>query len=207
MAVKLLFVRNDTKRRFEDIQIMLDILNDKTKIDCQLVLKSSLMLMIYNAVEGTMSALLTELFDDIVEKELSINQLPNRLQNVIYTYYLKEIGNSSKKLKEFNECDSISLCSISYLDINKYLKLFSGNLDSRTIRKISSKLGVDLPSRIDEPVLLEVKNKRNKLAHGEIRFSNACQDITLDDMEETCRKVEVYLENVINEYENFLSRL
>lgn len=207
MATKLLSVRNDTKNRFEDVQIMLNLLKENKKVEHQLVLKSSLMLMIYNIVEGTMSNLLTEFFDIIVKKKISIDKLPNKLQNTIYTYYLKEIGNSPQKLKKFGEYDSIKLCNISYLDINKYLKLFSGNLDSRAIRKISQKLGICLPEVIDEPVLLNVKNSRNKLAHGETRFCNASQDITLDEMEKICKKVEVYLDKVTNEYENFLDRL
>lgn len=207
MANKLLSVRNDTNRRFDDVQVMLDILDKNKGVDCQLVLKSSLMLMIYNVVEGTMSNLLTEFFDVIVKKKMSIEKLPNKLQNTIYTYYLKEIGNDSKKLKEFSEYDGKEKCNISYLEINRYLKLFSGNLDSRSIRKISQRLGVKLSETIDEPVLLTVKNCRNKLAHGETKFYNTCQDMTLDEAKKMCNKVKLYLEKLINEYEIFLDRL
>lgn len=207
MVTRLLSVRNDTKNRFEDVQIMLNILRENKKIEHQLVLKSSLMLMIYNIVEGTMSNLLTEFFDIIVKKKISIDKLPGKLQNTIYTYYLKKIGNSSQKLKKFWEYDSIKLCNISYLDINNYLKLFSGNLDSKAIRKISRELGICLPEVINEPTLCTVKISRNKLAHGETRFCKACQDITLNEMEKICKNVEVYLEKVTNEYENFLNRL
>lgn len=206
MKTKLLSVRNDIKNRFEDIQIMIDTLDKNTTVCCQLVLKSSLMLMIYNVVEGTISNLLTELFDTITKRNLTIDVLPNKLQNTIYTYYLKKIGSDSKKLKEFSKYDNMKLCNISYLDINKYLKLFSGNLDARTIKNISKKVGIDLPDIIDEPCLLTVKSTRNKLAHGEAKFSNACQDITLDEMKKVCKKVEEYLDKVICEYEHFLDR-
>lgn len=207
MAIKLLTVRNDIQMRFKDIQTMLSTLDENTSVCCQVVLKSSLMLMLYNVVEGTFSNLLTELFDTIVRKKISIENLPGKLQNTIYTYYLKKIGSDIKKLKEFNGCDKIQLCNISYLDINKYLKLFSGNLDSKSIRKVSEKLGINLPEGIDEPELLSVKNVRNRLAHGESRFSNACQDMTLKEIKSLCTKVKVYLENVIVEYENFFERL
>jgi hypothetical protein len=205
MGIKLLSVRTDTKKRFEDIQIMLNILNENEKVDRQLVLKSSLILMVYNVVEGTMSNLLTELFDFIVKNKLSIDRLPQRLQDTMYTYHLKEIGNSPKRLKQFSESDGITLSNISYLEINKYLKLFSGNLDSRSIKEISHKLGITLPDSIDEPSLLQVKNSRNKLAHGEKNFCNMCQDITLSEMKKLCEKVEVYLERVTSTYEDFLN--
>lgn len=53
MPIKLLSVRNDVEKRFEDIRVMIDILKKNGKVDFQLVLKSSLVLMLYNAVEGT----------------------------------------------------------------------------------------------------------------------------------------------------------
>ena len=217
MAIKLRSVRSDTNTRFEDIQLILDLLNEEkkngqpipksSKVDCQLILKSSIMLMIYNVIEGTMSNLLTEFFDIIVMKKISINNLPNQLQITIYTYYLKNIGEDPKKLKEFRTYDEIMLCDISYLNITKYLKLFSGNLDSRQIRSISKKLGINLPSGIDEPILLTIKNNRNKLAHGETRFRNTCQDMTTETIIKMCSKVKLYLENVITSYENFLETL
>lgn len=207
MVDKLVSVRNDTENRYKDVKNMLNILDKNEKVEQQLILKSSLILMIYNIVEGTMSNLLTEFFDVIVVKRKSIDELPNKLQKTIYTYYLRKIGNSQKSLREFRGNDGISLCNISYLDMSKYMKLFSGNLDSKRIREISEKLGICLPEAIDEPVLLKVKNIRNKLAHGETKFCNACQDITLDEMNKLCKKVKVYLNNVTDEYEHFLNRI
>ena len=165
------------------------------------------MLMVYNVVEGTMSNLLNEFFDTIVRKNVPIGILPNRLQNTIYTYYFKKIENKPKKLKEIVAYDDIALCNISYQEISRYLKLFTGNLDSRKIRDVSEKLGIDLPEQIDEPALLWVKKSRNSLAHGETNFCDSCQNLTLDEIEDVCKKVKIYLENVIQEYEKFMSNI
>ena len=188
MAIKLLSVRNDIEKRFEDIQVMIDIIEKNKRVDFQLVLKSSLILMLYNALEGTMSNLLTELFDNITSKKISIENLPENLQETIYKFHLKKIGDQVEKLRTFNNYNGIEICNVSYLEINKYLKLFSGNLDSRSIKKLSLKLGVALSDKVDEPALLKVKNIRNKLAHGETKFSNTCQDITLDESKDLCNK-------------------
>lgn len=207
MAIKLLSVRNDIEKRFEDIQVMIDIIEKNKRVDFQLVLKSSLILMLYNALEGTMSNLLTELFDNITSKKISIENLPENLQETIYKFHLKKIGDQVEKLRTFNNYNGIEICNVSYLEINKYLKLFSGNLDSRSIKKLSLKLGVALSDKVDEPALLKVKNIRNKLAHGETKFSNTCQDITLDESKDLCNKVKKYLGNVIDQYEVFLNKI
>lgn len=205
MPIKLLSVKNDLDKRFEDIQAMMNILEKNEKVNSQLILKSSLMLMLYNAVEGTMSNLLIELFDNIKSRQISINNLPINLQKLIYKFHLKKIGGEVEKLKKFNNYNDIEICDISYLEINKYLKLFSGNLDSRSIKELSSKLGVTLSDKMNEPTLLQVKSIRNKLAHGETRFSNTCQDITLEESKYLCEKVKKYLETIIEQYENFLN--
>lgn len=165
------------------------------------------MLMLYNAVEGTMSNLLTELFDNIISRKMSIDNLPENLQKTIYKFHLKKIGDKVTKLRDFNTYDNIETCNVSYLEINKYLKLFSGNLDSRSIKDVSSMLGIVLSDKINEPALLKVKNIRNKLAHGETKFSNTCQDITLEELEELCDKVKKYLKTIIHQYEIFLNNI
>lgn len=69
MEINLLSVRNDKKKRLEDIQIMLDLLRNNQKTDQQLILKSAAVLMLYNLVEGVFSNLLSELFDTINQKK------------------------------------------------------------------------------------------------------------------------------------------
>ena len=208
MLNSLVSVKNDAKARFYDIQIMLDILKNNNKFDCQVILKSSLVLMIYNFVEGVMNNLIITLFDVLQQEKLSIKQLPNKLQKTIFDYYLKKIGNNSGKLRRYYGYDDVKICKISYEEISKYLKFFSGNLDAKSIREIScDKFGISLPNGIDEPALLKVKNYRNKLAHGETKFSNTCQDITLEEMEYMCKQVDTYLNTIIDSYEKFLNSI
>lgn len=203
-------VRADVENRFLDINTMINILNcnNNAKVKEQVILKSSLMIMLYNAVEGVFSNLLTEVFDRITENNISIKQLPISLKNIIYTYHIKRIDtNNIKYLEEFRDYTEFDICSISYLELNKFLKLYSGNLDSQSIRDTSKKLSITLPDEMNEPYLLKVKDIRNKLAHGEIIFSNAAQDITLPEMKKICCRVKNYIDKLLIEYENFLSRI
>lgn len=208
MQTKLLSVRSDIKRRFEDIEMMENILEKNKKVDNQLILKSSLMLMIYNVVEGVMSNLLTDFFDILHSRNIEVNDLPENLQKTICKYWNKKNGINDLLINSaWNENIQNVKFELSYNEITRHLKLFSGNLDSREIRAVSERLGVILSEGIDEPVLLKVKNSRNKLAHGDTRFNNACQDFTLDDMKKIEIKTKCYLDKVICEYEKFLDTI
>lgn len=207
MPISLVTVKNDAENRFHDIDTMFSILNTTTKVDKITILKSSLILMHYNAIEGIFSNLLKEYFDLIAQNKLQIHDLPGKLQGTIFSYHLKKIGQNTKKLQKFYLCDKKELCCLSYLEINNYLNLFSGNLDSKLIKAISKELGVDLPNKFDEPLLQKIKNYRNQLAHGESKFSNACQELTTNEIEKINKTVKAYMTDLITCYEEFLTRL
>ena len=76
----MLSVKNDLKNRFAEINTMKNILVKNQSVECQVVLKSALILMLYNTVEGIVSNVLTELFDRIAEIQMSVTDLPERLQ-------------------------------------------------------------------------------------------------------------------------------
>lgn len=207
MENELNSVRNDLKNRFDDIDVMIGILCKEERVNPQLLIKSSIILMIYNAVEGTFSNLLSDFFDYIVKKEIPLSKLPKRLQDNILKYYINVINNNSAKLYGFHTLNEVELCRISYLDFCKYFNLFSGNLDARQIRDVSQKLGVDLPNDLSNDSLLTVKKIRNKLAHGEIKFSTASQDLVFEKLKGMRYDVEKYLQDLIQVYETFFDRL
>lgn len=207
MEINLISVKNDANNRFQDIDCMFTILKNNPKTNEQIILKSSVMIMLYNAIEGIFSNLLTEFFDIMKQKKIQIDILPQKLQNTIFTYHLKKIGQNHKELQRFSQYDSQKLCCLSYLEINNYLNLFSGNLDGKSIKATSDKLGVDLPNKLQEPALFEIKIYRQKLAHGEKRFSNTCQDITSQELNDIYQKVKTYLTELILIYESSLNRI
>lgn len=209
MGSELIAVKNDLKNRFDDVEIMIQMLDHKSneKIESQLLLKSSILLMAYNIVEGTMSNLLIELFDKICEKKISIDQLPTEFQSLVYKYHLKRIGNKENELKKLYESDKEKICEISYLELSKYLKLFSGNLDAKEIREISKKFGVIIAQGRQDSLLLTVKTTRNSLAHGEVTFKNASQNITVKELKEIIKVVHTYMNYIVDEYEKFINRL
>lgn len=153
-----------------------------------------------------MSNLLMEYFDCIHTRNITINSLSSEFQRTIMPYFHKKENHDDYKE---NHDDYIvdTVFDLSYSRIKKSLNLFSGNLDSRSIKKVCKKVGVNLTDDIKEPVLLIVKNNRNKLAHGETKFNNTCQDITLNEIEEISNKTQKYLIKVIDKYEESLNTL
>lgn len=199
-------VKNYTKDRLDDIEIMMKIIDaNDGNMDYQLMLKSSVILMIYNSIEGTMSALMEVLFDSLNRNKLSLKNLPEKLKKIILEYHLKTIDKKADKLEDFAKNYNEKNCNISYLEINKYLKLFSGNLDSRSIKEISKKFGICFD--LEEPFLLKVKNIRNSLSHGEKSFRVACQDYTVNELKEGLEKTRTYLDKLIEAYGQFIQRL
>lgn len=200
MPNRLISVRNDMQRRYEDILMMEKIMEKNQKVESILILKSSLMLMIYNMIEGTMSNLLRDYFDDIHSRNIYVYSLPSEFQKTIKIYIEK------KQPDNINDILN-NIFNLSYDEITKHLKLFSGNLDSRSIRDVCKKVGIDLDENIKAPELLKVKNVRNKLAHGETTFNNTCQDIVLKDIKKICEKTFEFLNEVLSESEKILDTL
>lgn len=177
------------------------ILCRSCKVRETVLIKSSIILLVYNTVEGCFAKLNKEIFSFIAENHIPINKLNTELQNVYYRYYKNMITNV-KEVKKFYENSSIT--SITYDEICDKVTLFSGNLDARSIREFSKKqIGINNITSVYGQKLVCIKNLRNKLAHGEITFQDAVKDKTLEEIEDMCKDCVKFLEIVVKSYEDF----
>lgn len=154
---------NGTKQflalRNNDINIMLSHMDSCKKAVDSTIFKSSIMLMLYNEIEGTFSNILSELFDYIIDENIDFDILHSKIKNVYLEYYNRKIANNLAEILYFR--NNPDLKSVGYLELNKYLKLYSGNLDARQIREISKRLGVPISNEIIGDNLVKIKNCRN----------------------------------------------
>lgn len=192
------------RQRNKDIHVVMGYMSNCNKAVDTTIFKSSIMLMLYNEIEGIFSNILMELFDYIIDKDIPFDLLHKNVRGIFLEYHLKRIGNSSEKLDFFYS--NRNLKNVNYVEINTYLKLYSGNLDSRQIRSISKRLGVNISSKADGKNLLRVKSYRNKLAHGEVSFQEACRDCTEVEIRQIVNEVYEYLDMIISDYDNFILR-
>lgn len=188
---------NDRER---ELKAMISLCKS-SKVTEAVLIKSSIVLLAYNTVEGCYAKLNKEIFSFIAENHISIRRLNVELQNVYYRYY-KNIINDIEDLKSFYENRDIT--SVTYDEICDKVTLFSGNLDARSIREFSKKqIGINNISTKYGQKIVTIKNLRNKLAHGEITFQDAVKDKTLKEIEEMCDDCIKFLEIVIKSYEDF----
>lgn len=195
-------IKNFLNERKQEINDMI-LLCKSSKVREAVLIKSSIILLAYNTVEGCYTKLNEEVFSFIAESHIPINKLNIELQNVYYRYY-KNIINDIEGLKKFYENREIT--SITYNQICDKVTLFSGNLDARSIREFSKKqIGINNISTAYGKQIVAIKNLRNKLAHGEITFQDAVKDKTLEEIEEISKDCIKFLEVVIDAYEDFFT--
>lgn len=168
-------------------------LNNQTSV----ILKSSIMLMLYNAIEATMTELLETVHEQIAYEKFS--DLSKNLQDIMLEYFWtakpnKHVYDTFLDLESFPFFD----------DYTKKINLFSGNLDARKINEILQKYGIDCIKSDKKDKLLEIKSKRNQLAHGELSFKIACRDLTIEDVKRLKDAVYECLKEMCNNTEEYL---
>lgn len=175
----------------------------------QTSIKAGIVLMLYNAVESTVTKSLERLHEIIIEKELAFSSCNDSLKKLLVVYYENAKMKSSdihKQVPFILELNSYlrdnSKFSLSYPELTKYYALYSGNLDSKEIRAVLSKYGILFEEQATE--LQTIKNLRNKLAHGESTFEEVGRDLSVQQLEHMKNKTFDYMNKVIEKIEQYL---
>ena len=188
----------DSKKR--DLDIAMSVLSIINKVDIVAIEKSSIIMMTYNMIEGVCSILFHNLFDFLKDGSKDIKDLPKQLALTIADYHLKATVKDSKSLMEFREIEKITIPL--FPEYVKQINLFSGNLDSKKIKEIAGRFGVSFNvNKKYKNTLLYIKNTRNKLAHGELRYSEACRDKTDEEIADYIDTAYRYMLKLIDSFE------
>ncbi|MGX2985013.1 MAE_28990/MAE_18760 family HEPN-like nuclease [Helicobacter sp. 23-1048] len=225
--------RRELTSRNSDIKIIIAEL-PKIKVDCSTILKSSIIVMIYNMIEGVFFHILQESFDKVAQNE---NNCPDEFLFMVADYYFRTISNDLKELNKYNENQKSKQPKLNFIEYKQSIdthknvnniqnnfnklqtfhhniehipsfsdyisnfKLFSGNLDEKEIRKHTEKFGAKFNGVNSDKLLTLVKEKRNKLAHGEAKYSIECRDMLDTDIKKIQRAVFGYMKRVIQAFE------
>jgi len=223
--------KQDFQERFDEINKYFDLLDNiivkeaillipdesgdrKERFDSELIktLKSSAILLLYNVVESTVSNCLYAIHEAFSSENLKFNELSDKLQNIFIQFYFKNIKEG--KLKEESIIQHIKIMidtwsfdkpiQLTYEEYTKYKtgSQFAGNLEAKEIKKLANKYGVVFDKEISE--LASIKNKRNKLAHGELSFANCCNLDTPNYLKALKDKSLDYLLEFINAVDSFI---
>jgi hypothetical protein len=182
----------------------IDVLRLNTSI------KANTVLMLYNAVEATVTSCLNKVHAVINLEHIKFNELTNEMKKLFAMYY----GSSIDKAGTLsNEMDYVLLfvdllqseqcINITYKELSNNYQLYSGNLDSKEIKSVLSKYGIDFQEACSE--LQTIKKDRNILAHGEQSFEELGRRLSKEQLQVMCNKTFVYLEQMIDEISDYLA--
>jgi ribosomal protein S8 len=170
--------------------------------DVNKILKSNLILMLYNLVESSISNSIEEIHNNIYANSTSFDILKSGLKETI----IKNLNR--KNPKNFIQ----NLNSIATDIVKKCFdkqKVFNGNVDSRKIRDLSSSYGfnsnTNYSSTKNGEALVVIKGKRNDLAHGIFSFVEVGKEYTIQDLEIMKDQTINYLTEIISNIEIYLN--
>lgn len=171
-------------------------------LELEKTLRATGFLLLYNLIEATMRNGIEAIFTDISNKNISFNALKYEIQLIIIDNIKK--NKSSKNLLENLNNISTDIISASF-DSDK---LFSGNIDSRKIKKISNLYGFSFETDVRKTQngndLLRIKDNRNDLAHGFKSFEEVGSNTNTKDILEIKERVTNYLQRIVKNIDTYI---
>ena len=181
--------------------VCIDILGQQTEkdIDTNLstILKANGFLLLYNLVEATIRNSLKAIFVSVHSQNLTFRDLTDNLRKLWIKQEIKNIKHEdifllSKQILE-NELMQFKAECIN----------ISGNIDAQKIRDIAKQFGYQ--GTRDGRDLITIKEKRNKLAHGEYTFSEIGKDYTVRELIDFKNNTKSYLDDILLNIEQYIN--
>ncbi|AFM03284.1 hypothetical protein Fleli_0826 [Bernardetia litoralis DSM 6794] len=178
--------------------------------------KANAYLLLYNLIEGSVTAGIDAIFLAINQSEIKMNSLTEDIRELYLDYSMttndeeKELRARDRKnlRKQFNTLidkkvefkhkkkDGNTVEGYKAYEDKVSKAEISGNIDSKMLAQLAKKYGFTLPTLSITNELSIIKNRRNQLAHGEITFSEAGNDKSIEEM--------IALKNAVTKYFNIL---
>ena len=188
----------------------IDEINEaRGKIDVIVILKSSVFIALYNNIEATVYSAVERIHD--CASHLTYDKLSGAFQTKMLRYSLGKAAAAfiNDAVKIANEEFKIRAEGNTFPGLSDYLRrqsLFSGNVDARKLNVIGISYGMaKIPFvKHDAERMLWVKNKRNKIAHGEQSMSDGGQGIKTSDLRLASASVGIILREFVSSVESHL---
>jgi hypothetical protein len=194
--------------------VLLDLDSDKPVFDTVnnskilKILKSNYILMLYNLVEACVVSGMLEIYESLKNESCAYVDVIEEIQSIWRKYQVSQVygpttmqstyQNRVKKVIDDITCKNPLILTRGALRI-------SGNLDARKIKEICDCHKIRYVATDRQDILLDVKNKRNDLAHGDVSFSDCARDLTVSDLEDIKDAVINFMQGILTgmkEYHN-----
>jgi len=187
--------------------------SDKVSIDgvgaslkLQRIFIANTFLLLYNLIESTIRNSILEIYSKIEDEELTYINLSVKIKQIWLHKKKKTLLNSDEENKRIEkkleniieEIINTEIIILTSEDIH-----ISGNIDAQEIRNLAKKIGFE--QSMNGRDLVSIKEKRNRLAHGEHTFHDVGKDFTYGDLNSYKENTFLHLEDVISKIETFIN--
>jgi hypothetical protein len=186
-----------------------EVSETRGKIDVIVVLKSSVFIALYNNVEATVYAVIERIHDSASALEYDDLTEPLKAKMLRYSFGKSSGAFMRDSQKKLLEEVNIRTARLTFPGLSAYLRrqsLFSGNIDARKLNVIGISYGMPklFFSKLDAESMLWVKNKRNKIAHGEQSMSDGGQGLKTSDLRRASNSVSLILRDFISAADSYM---
>lgn len=181
-------------------------INERINPEFQIILIANSFLILYNLIESTVRNSIIEIYEEIEENAITYETLSENLKKIWIkqkTNKFKENNFKQETLRGFISEIANDILNKETVKLDKNNIDISGNLDASKIRDLADSIGFQKTENGRN--LVHIKNKRNRLAHGEHTFYDVGKDYSVNDVNEFKNETFNYLSEVITNIENFIS--
>ena len=167
------------------------------------ILKSNILLMIYNLIESSVMGGILEIYNELKTQHLSYQAVSDEIKNIWFSSIFDQVYDKTAHFNSYrNKANEIitSILSNETIILDRNATGISGNLSAEEIRKICSSHGIYFctPAGCRGGLVLEdVKDKRNQLAHGTLSFVECGRNYTVDDLEKIKNETNIFLNSLL----------
>lgn len=156
--------------------------------------KSTIILMLYNLLESTVSLSFQSILDDIQDNNISYERVSTQFKEVWLDLRYSDVYDKSASYETYRKrthdiVDKViddKDTALSFSSANSTWQLPGGNMDLKEITSLCKKFGIRfyLSPEVSRNggILKNIKDKRNQLAHGDFSFEEIGNKITINDL-------------------------
>ena len=203
-------LKREYERAIEDIELYYKHLEELEKqvnySQLPNILKANLFLMLYNIIESIVTKSLELIHDKINSEKVKYKDCIDEIKALWIEFEHSKFGQTKSLdiIKKLAQIGDEILC-IEYKEYSKKKRSsISGNLDAQKIREISDVYALAHNSKTKGEKLVEIKSARNRLAHGEISFSELGGNYTREQIYDYYNECKKYLDEYISNVEVYI---
>lgn len=177
------------------------------------IIKSSLVLMLYNLMESSISLFLQYTSEEFNRENLTYQDTCEEIRNLYLEKLTQNCFNKTASYQTYEKAIkkiSQEIVENIVLQLDKKVFDISGNIDGEYINEISNRLGLNFTSsskgmhKTSDLYIGQIKNDRNKLAHGEESFLVKGQNYTSNDLKKYFDEICIIFDELWICFDNYV---